>query len=461
MSATQKVDVLVVGAGPAALSALIGMSHAHSMSVLQLSGTDLPALGADSWLMGGLRRPQVAAALGLPEVRAFGAGGTTRLWHGGLFVPHADDAMASQADDIRCGGDLLAPLRKVAASGSNQPGQLFPALRGVIEHCERASPSAGSPRREVYIPRIRPTISAPALQEAGKAFRDYRLAGGTVVDVVEANGALRVLCASGEGYFVVEAGHLVLAAGVLGSALLIRRLLREREFRFGDHYHVFSGVVPSTAVARVAANVRAGDGGFYRGLKFAVQLDDGARADVMFTFRRVSNPDFPRSGRRFGKFVGINALSRIDKLALIAKNPMTGLEMLAYLWGVQLPLAHSLVHSTVSLHSRDGRITQGGIDPNMPREKITAAVGKAWEQLLAVLGNTAGGTRLFDPQQIEDSVISGAQFVGSLSDLPSSGHGLMQRITVADCSRFSFTSVYNQGLVSLAAGYLATAGKFD
>jgi hypothetical protein len=461
MSATQKVDVLVVGAGPAALSALIGMASASSMSVLQLSGADLPAMGPDSWLMGGLSRPQVAAQLGLPAVRAFGPGGTTQLWHGGLFIPHAGDAIVSHADRLGTGHDLLAPLRKVAAGGSGQPGQLFPSLRRVIGHCERSPAERNSPRREVFVPRMRSKITEASLREAGKAFRAWQLDAASVVDVALANGKLQVLCASAQGYRVVEAGHLVMAAGVLGSALLMRRLLGLGECRFGDHYHVFSGVVPSKAVAALTATTGAGDGGLHRGLKFAVELEGGERADVMFTFRRVSNPDFPRSGRRFGKFVGINALSRLDKLALIAKNPMTGVEMLAYLWGVQLPLTHSLVHSTVSLHARDGRITDSGIDPNIPRAKITAAVAKAWEQMAAVIGNAAGEPRLFDAGQIKDSVISGAQFVGSLSELAPSGSALMERITLADCSRFAFTSVYNQGLVSLAAGYLATAGKFD
>jgi hypothetical protein len=196
-------------------------------------------------------------------------------------------------------------------------------------------------------------------------------------------------------------------------------------------------------------------------VKFAVELDNGERVDVSFSFRPVSNPDFPRSGRRFGKFVGVNALSRWEKLALIAGNPVTGIEMLAYRWGIQLPLASSLVHATVSPVGRVGTIDEAGIDPAIPRTTINAAIRQAWSRLCERAGPQAVDMRLFPEEQITDSIISGAQFVGSLADGLPSEHLLSGLVTIADCSRFQFTSVYNQGLVSLAAGYAAVAGKFQ
>lgn len=457
----QKADVLIIGAGPAALSALVGLSRNASLRVLQLSGASVPQFGHESWLQAGMKRPQAASLLGLPEVRAFGIGGTTQLWHGGLFVPNAYDEIVSRADRIRTGQDLVPHLRAVLEHSRHQGGPLFKALREVVEHSRHIPDQADLPVRNIYIPRARPKIDAAALHTAAQNLREYGLGADTVVDISAVNGGVQVLCAHGEGFRTIEAGHVVLGAGVLGSGVLMQRLLGIPRLRFADHYHVFSGVVPTKLVARLVRQDVAAPPNLHQVVKFAVELDNGERVDVSFSFRPVSNPDFPRSGRRFGKFVGVNALSRWEKLALIAGNPVTGIEMLAYRWGIQLPLASSLVHATVSPVGRVGTIDEAGIDPAIPRTTINAAIRQAWSRLCERAGPQAVDMRLFPEEQITDSIISGAQFVGSLADGLPSEHLLSGLVTIADCSRFQFTSVYNQGLVSLAAGYAAVAGKFQ
>lgn len=455
----QKADVLIIGAGPAALSALVGLSGSASLRVIQLSGASAPKFGRGAWLDGGLKQPDAASLLGLPEVRAFGAGGTTQLWHGGLYMPNAFDEIGSQADGIRDGRGLLPHLSAVLERSAHQTGSLFKAVREVVSRCEAMQDSPDNAVRNIYIPRVRPQIDAATLHAAAQGLGAYTLGGDTVVDIVPGNGGVQVLCAHDEGFRVIEAGHVILAAGVLGSGILLRRLLDLPALRFSDHYHVFSGVVPTELASRLVAPGGIKAPGFHQHIKISVETDDGERADVSFSFRPVSNPDFPRSGRRFGKFIGVNALSRAEKVALLLKNPMTGIEMLAYRWGVQLPLPSCIVHATVSPHGRAGTISAAGVDPAIPRALINAAIGKAWVRLRELAGGDRERLRRFPDEQIADSVISGAQFVGSLSDgLPA--HPLAKHITIADCSRFQFTSVYNQGLVSLAAGHAAVAGKF-
>lgn len=456
----QEADYMIVGAGPAAFSALCALSKENTASVIQVSGALLSKLGTASWLDGAIGSPSVGAELGLPQVRAFGTGGTTKLWHGGLFVPNQHDEMLCSEDGIEHAKDLLPHLNEVLATASGNSNQLFKALSHVVKVSQSNSDVQESPLRQIYVPRSRYELTANDFYAVGNRFNRYQLAPYAVVDIQEVNGRLEVLCAGENGFKVLRVGRLILAAGVLGSGILLKRLLKTPLVAFSDHYHVFAGVLPSKYVANLSQNSLKVDGGKYHtSMKFSVEIGDKKMADVLFSFRRVSNPDFPRSGRRFGKFIGVNALSRTDKILLLAKNPMTGLEMVAYLWGVELPLEHSLVHATVSLRSHEGRILSDGIVLNTPRGDIVRAIEQAWSGLCAVIGMDRAAHSPFEHTQISDSIISGAQFVGTGIDLKHSKHSILDKIILADCSRFSFTSVYNQGIVSLAAGYAAVARK--
>lgn len=456
----QEADYMIVGAGPAAFAALCGLSKEKTASVIQMSGALLSKLGSGSWLDGGFGSPSIAAELGLPQVRAFGAGGTTKLWHGGLFVPNRHDEMLCPEEGIENAKDLLPHLDRVLTAASGHSNQLFKALSHVVKVSESNRDVPESPLRQIYVPRSRYELTADDFYAVGKHFKRYQLASYAVVDIREINGRLEVLCAGEGGFKVFHVGRLILAAGVLGSGILLRKLLKLPSLAFSDHYHVFAGVVPSKRVANLSNEAVKSDGGKYHtSMKFSVKISDSKMADVLFSFRRVSNPDFPRSGRRFGKFIGVNALSRTDKFLLLAKNPMTGLEMVAYLWGIELPLEHSLVHATVSLRSHEGRILPDGVALNTPRADIVRAIEQAWSGMCSTLGMDSAVHAPFDQAQISDSVISGAQFVGTGSNLKDDEHGILDKIIIADCSRFSFTSVYNQGIVSLAAGYAAVARK--
>lgn len=176
-------------------------------------------------------------------------------------------------------------------------------------------------------------------------------------------------------------------------------------------------------------------------------------ADVGLSFRAVANPEFPRSGRRYGRFLSSRGTGIAGKLALGIKHPVTAAEMLAYKFGVELPFDTYLVHATISPRSHAGRIIQGRANFAPDVEGIAHIATEAFARFVRHFGiEGTGGARAFDTNSIAQSVISGAQFAGG----PEAIGPMMDAVDglhIADTAAMRFTSVYNQCLLSMIVGY--------
>lgn len=183
---------------------------------------------------------------------------------------------------------------------------------------------------------------------------------------------------------------------------------------------------------------------------------DGREADVALSFRAVANPEFPRAGRRYGAFVGSRGSSRLDKVALGLKHPLTAVEMLAYKYGVQLPFDPILIHATIASHGKVGTIGAAGLAFEPDRACAADMALSALDAFVADCDIDRGAYRVFDANEIRSSLISGAQFCCG-GPLPDAVDAFLQAhretLHVADTGGLRFTSIYNQGLLTMARGY--------
>lgn len=462
----RKFDIVCIGAGLSAFGALSALAdRQHPPSVLLLDGHVLnhPAVRQSTLSPVDVLPGWSAQHFGLPSVRAFGDGGTSRLWHGGLFVPNAADAVVSAS----AGGDTAASLRfaeglqTLCQSPTLSRQAISPWLQVVSAlHASRDGAAEGDPWRSVVIPVVPPFLAASRVAQEGSAW--LTCGEGMVVDFWRGAGVWEVRIARPDGFEVVRAERILLCAGCLSSLGLLSSLAGTTHHGYADHLHVFVGVLakrhlteslrPHLAVMRDAGQKYS----LRRIWKTTVVDELGRQVDVSLSFRSVANPNFPRAGRRFGAFVGARATSRWSKLVLGLKNPLTAVEMLGYKYGHEFPFEHVLVHATIAPRFAVGHVGVGQLtfDPN--RESLGRCGLQALDQFQAQTGLGAEALARFSSEEVASSLISGAQFcVGSDYAQPVADclrdHG--ESLAVCDTAGMAYTSIYNQGLLSLVRGH--------
>ncbi len=454
----ERVQTLVVGAGLAAYGALAGLVPAlpagARTAVLTggwLAGrTHLPLAVQDTADAGALQR------FGMPRVRRLGAGGTSHLWHGGLFVPHPSQSLVRSAANAYTYACMREDLGQLLAGHQ----RLLPAVARHLRTVERSANAARDDppwRRRLLVPRLRWSLAQRDLQQLGPGVSvDERC----VLRLERHGGGWRALACGPAGFSLLQANTVIVAAGALGTAALLRASLELlQDMPYSDHLHVFAGVLsrsqlpPATAALLQARG--CGDDLVEHGVLAVEAHDDEGRAvEVSFTLRAVANPDFPRLGRRFGQLVGANALGVAGKLALAARHPLTTLEMLAYKFGISLPFDALLVHATVCPHAPVGAVGAHDLAFDPPVRALTGAVERAMQALVPLLGVPDAALRRFPREQVAQSMVSGAQFHASLGAAAqalrgNAGAGLW----VADTAIFEHTGTQNQGLLSMCHGY--------
>jgi len=450
----RRVDDLLIGAGPAAAGVYAALSDAPSASRRSLrilgGGTAGQApLARSKYGFPDAREGISEATFGLPAVRAFGSGGSTRLWHGGLFIPHADDMLIDAAG---LPTDLPALLRIAATSPTMHH---LPLARALQFLAKQVSNTDHDPWRTVLVPKHRPALITPLAIPFAPTHRfDDRAA----LDFKRsASNSWQTRVVGPEGIETIESERIILAAGCLATLALVARFTGRDTIGFTDHLHVFVGVLSRHALP---SELRSKLGPLSSGLPnysrrhiWKERIDAaGVDADVGLSFRAVANPEFPRSGRRYGRFLSSRGTGIAGKLALGIKHPITAAEMLAYKFGVELPFDSYLVHATISPRSHVGRIIQGRAHFAPDAEAIAHIATEAFARFVRHFGIESNvGTRAFDTNSIAQSVISGAQFAGGPEavDPTDAADGLH----IADTAAMRFTSVYNQCLLSLIAGY--------
>lgn len=451
----RRVDDLLIGAGPAAAGVYAALSEAPSASrrsLLILGGgaAQQAPLARSKYGFPDARGAISEATFGLPAVRAFGSGGSTRLWHGGLFIPHADDMLI---DATGVPADLTALLQSAAASPAMRHLPLAPALPFMANE---VSNTDRGPWRTVLVPTHRPALITPLAIPLPPMHRfDDRAA----LDFKRsASNSWQTRVVGPEGIETIESERIILAAGCLATLALVARFTGRDAIGFTDHLHVFSGVVsrralPSELRSRLGPQ-SSGLPNYSRRHIWKERIEAaGMDADVGLSFRAVANPEFPRSGRRYGRFLSSRGTGIAGKLALGIKHPVTAAEMLAYKFGVELPFDSYLVHATISPRSHAGRIIQGRANFAPDVEGIAHIATEAFARFVRHFGiEGTVGARAFDTNSIAQSVISGAQFAGG----PEAIGPMMDAVDglhIADTAAMRFTSVYNQCLLSMIVGY--------
>ena len=467
----RKFDVVCIGAGIAAFGALAALAdRKRRPSVLLLDGgaIDHPALQQSTLCPVDRRSGWSAQHFGLPAVRAFGDGGTSRLWHGGLFVPHTADevlpALVPSAEfsaaprfDLKLGVEALCDSPSMSAQDISTWLDLVKTL--VVE---QASQSSGGPDpwRSVLIPIVPPYLPAGVFAQADTPWLTQDR--GMVVEITRSAGVWRLCVARDDGFEVILAEQLLLCAGCLSSLGLLSALAGQSHHGYADHLHVFVGVLakrhlsPHLHARLTVVRDHANKYSLRRIWKTTVSDDIGRQVDVSLSFRSVANPHFPRAGRRFGAFVGARSANRWSKLVLGLKNPLTAVEMLGYKYGHELPFEHILIHATIAPRFHVGQVGAGHLTFAPDRELLGRCGLKALEQFQAQSEIASAALEKFSLEDVASSLISGAQFCAgsvysrSMADcLRSFGESL----TVCDTSGMAFTSIYNQGLLSLVRGH--------
>ncbi len=448
----QRVDDLLIGAGPAAAgvcAALTDRPAGARRSLLILGGSTAGQRFFARSRYGPADADRVIseARFGLPAVRAFGSGGSTKLWHGGLFVPHPDDEIASIAG-------RETDLRTLLATFAASPAARYLPLAAALDLVNRDTALGGeTPWRTVMVPTRGPALVTPLALPLGSECRfddraalDFRRS---------ASGSWLTRVVGSAGVETIESGRIILAAGCLGSLQLFTRSLGLEETGFTDHLHVFAGVLsrrdlPPELLSLLGPRASGLDGYSRRHIWKERIATPALDADVGLSFRAVANPEFPRSGRKYGRFLGARASGLTGKLALGIRHPVTAVEMLAYKFGIELPFDSYLVHATISPRGAVGRMTPDRCEFSPPSESIAAAAAEAFARFTRHFGvDAATGTRTFDRDSIAQSIISGAQFAGGPSTTDLAADGLL----LADTASMRFTSIYNQGLLSMLIGY--------
>lgn len=467
----RKFEIVCIGAGISAFGALAALAdRQRKPSTLLLDGAAInhPGLQQSTLCPVDLQADWSAQHFGLPAVRAFGDGGTSRLWHGGLFVPHpGDDVVPALAGVSEVG---IAPRFSVeegvdalCRSPAMSAQDISRWLRAVKMRCvAQASASQDPPNnwRSVLIPVMPPALPAGRFAQADVFWLTQDR--GVVVGLTWSAGSWQVSVVRDDGFEVVQAEQILLCAGCLSSLGLLSALAGQSQHGYADHLHVFVGVLskrqlPPALQANLAV-VRDHEQKYSlrRIWKTTVADDLGRQVDVSLSFRSVANPHFPRAGRRFGAFVGSRSASRWAKLALGLKNPLTAVEMLGYKYGYEFPFEHVLIHATIAPRFPVGQIGAGRLTFEPDRELLGRCGLKALDQFHAQSDLAAGALGRFSLEEVASSLISGAQFCAG--DVYSTGmadclRGYGESLKVCDTSGMAFTSIYNQGLLSLVRGY--------
>jgi hypothetical protein len=467
----RKFDIVCIGAGIAAFGALAALAdRKHKPSVLLLDGTaiDHPALRQSTLCPVDLRPGWSAQHFGLPAVRAFGDGGTSRLWHGGLFVPHPGDAvlpaLAPSSDvaapprfDIEAGVDALCRSASMSVHDISTWLRVVKMLCGTQTSAANDLPDAW---RSVLIPVVPPFLPAGRFAQTGASWLTQDRA--MVVGLNRVAGVWQVRVARDDGFEVVQAEQILLCAGCLSSLALLSALAGQPQHGYADHLHVFVGVLakpqlsPALRARLAVVRDQSQKYSLRRIWKTTVADDLGRQVDVSLSFRSVANPHFPRAGRRFGAFVGSRAASRWSKLALGLKNPLTAVEMLGYKYGHEFPFEHILIHATIAPRFPVGQVGAGHLTFEPDRDLLGRCGLKALDRFHAQSDLAAASLERFSLEDVASSLISGAQFcVGDVysSLIADCLQGYGDSLKVCDTAGMAFTSIYNQGLLSLARGY--------
>lgn len=474
----RRFDIVCVGAGLAAFGALAALVDRTAgrvrPSVLLVDGEALNDPGVALSTLGppDRRGDWSARHFGLPAVRAFGDGGTSSLWHGGLFVPHPADEVRIAAPDATGGVrfDIAAALDTLCASPSLARLDVLDSLREVQALAGQAA--HGRPDdawRSVLIP-VRPPFLAPGRwsrdNEAGAPWLTSER-GAVVALAPSPTGGWVLRLVRENGFESIAADRVLLCAGCLAStALLASAAGLSDGGAYSDHLHVFVGVLAKrhldAALRERLTVTRDGAGRHSLRRLWKTTLDDatGQPVDVSLSFRAVANPDFPRAGRRFGEFVGSRASSRLAKVMLGLKNPLTAVEMVGYKHGVELPFEHVLVHATIAPRRPVGRVAPGRLTFEPERDPLGRCGLQALERFGASHGLDGRALRAFSHDDVSASLISGAQFCAGRTLPAPLADWLRARgdtLRVCDTAGMAYTSIYNQGLLSLVRGYALAA----
>lgn len=447
---------LIIGAGPAAtgvaLALLASGDGVLRQSTLIATGEALrdPALARSTLAPHDVRPEWSEPAFGLPAVRAFGNGGTSALWHGGLFVPDPQDRLSD------CRGDPV-DLNAMLSDLTRSPYfAALPISDALADIAVRASTTDGNRWRTILVPRGRPSLISPAALPLPASVRfDTRM----VIRLDRGrHRTWRAWLSGPEGIQVVEARRIVLAAGCLATLRLLAPLSGQSELGFTDHLHVFAGIVHAHDLPAVLReNIRprrSAVAGYTERRTWKTHIrHDGMACDVALSFRAVADPEFPRAGRRYGRFIGSRATGMMGKMALAARHPITAIEMLLYKLGMEIPFNTYLVHATVAPHGRVGSVSAEAIDFAPDVALLAEGVAIAFEEMCRENRISYGRiTRPFSNDDIARSMISGAQFSSGLGE-PALSVPDSDGLIVADMANMGFTSVYNQTLLSITSGY--------
>lgn len=447
----RQFDDVLIGAGPAATgycAALLDAPDAARRSMLIVGGgsASLPYFRASKFAPSDVARHSAEPGFGLPAVRAFGHGGSTRLWHGGFFVPCAQDEIVSGSG---AKVDLSMQLQALLGSESARRLPIGPALNLISREAAR---TADDPWRTVIRatvpPLISPLLMPPFLRQVyddGVAIGVRRTAGGVWLTTI----------AGRAGVETIESERVVVAAGCLGSLQLLSASVDLSNVSFSDHIHVFVGVFDRrsapVALGRRLGVKRTGTRGYTRQEIWKQRITTASvDADVGLSFRAVANPEFPRSGRKFGQFLASRGTGVSNKIALALAHPITAAELLFYKFGIELPFDAYLVHATVSPRAAVGRLVQANLQFAPENAALAEAALIAFERFTRRFGlECARGTKAFSQDSVASSIISGAQFSGNVDPDRFAPIGLH----IIDTTSMRFTSIYNQGLLSLLTGY--------
>lgn len=468
----RRFDVVIIGSGIAAYGAITAIADRPSRpSVLVISGEVLnkPAFQMSLLSPVDMRVNWSRTHFGLPAVRAFGDGGTSKLWHGGLFIPHpSDDVVPTVA---KCGTsgalDLIEDLARLETSATLLTSGLAPTLREVLAISRRHA-DATEPWRSVMIPKTPPSLQIrPLTVQAKKSWCTYD--DGVVSKAWPSSSGWTLLVARDNGFETVQAGQVLMCAGCLGSLPLLSEMLQEPLDHFSDHLHVFVGVLDKSRIGpalrkRLAPVLHPKLAASKRPLwKVSLTGTDGRQVDVALGFRSVADPNFPRAGRRFGEFIGSRISSVVANTWLGLKNPMTAIEMLGYRRGLELPFNNILVHATIAPRYPVGHIRDRHITFAPPLAVLANAGNRAFTKFCDETGLDTMSSKAFALEEMSSSMISGAQFCAGQQWSHAAGEALSRygsSLVVCDTSALAFSSIYNQGLLSLVRSYSLATNAF-
>lgn len=469
----QNFDYIFIGAGISTYGAVAALldSNIDRKRVLVITGGSIsrPELAMSRFAPSELEQKKSLEQFGLPAIRAFGDGGTSRLWHGGLFVPHPLDEIRSIDGQNLERATIPSALELTTLSPTLKLTKITQLLRAVRETYSLDIETRSHHHwRKLVVPRKPPLLRITDLENPDHAGTGPRITYDNAYALqisCEAHSFGRtewtVQLVDERGFRSVSADQLFICSGCLTSLKLLAQLAKTQTAPFSDHLHVFAGTlhlpkVPRELHARLST-LKSVDGHSIRSVWKTTVFDRNGRiVDVALSFRRVADADFPRAGRRFGEMVGARATSIQSKVLLGLKNPLTAIEMLAFKNGFDLPFSNALIHATIAPRYSVGNLSGNELVFNPDRDELSRCAVKAVAAFAQAFSLGSHAIRTFPEPQIAGALISGAQFCASEDAPPElleliSSHN--SSLTVCDTSSISFSSVHNQGLLTLLQSY--------